>query len=110
VKHSETLDKLKIIDNQMETFQENHHFHRTGQLRRAKLHAACFIESLDNHQALSPALRRLLEASLVFDTMDTKILAAYLKQSPATIRSEFQKIRATLGYSRELQKASGAKT
>lgn len=90
--------------------QDKHQFHRTGQLRRAKLHAAYFIESLDNNRALSPALRRLLEASLILDTTNAKTLATYLKLSPATIRNEFQRIRTILGYMGEFQTASNTKT
>ena len=41
---------------------------------------------------LTPALRRVLEASLTLCTTDAKTLAVYLYRSPATIRTEFQRI------------------
>ena len=41
---------------------------------------------------LTPALRRVLEASLTLCTTDAKTLAVYLNRSPATIRTEFQRI------------------
>ena len=69
----------------------------TGQLRRAKLHASCLIEDMDNASVLTPALRELLEASLTLQTTSTKVLAAHLRRSPATIRTEFQRILTILG-------------
>ncbi len=110
MKHLGTPTEFRIINNQITKQQDNHQFHRTGQLRRAKLHAAYFIESLDNNRALSPALRRLLEASLILDTTNAKTLATYLKLSPATIRNEFQRIRTILGYIGEFQTTSNTKT
>ena len=68
-----------------------------GQLRRTKMHVSCLAESIDNKNALTPALRELLEASINLQTTSTKILAAYLKHSPATIRKEFQQILTILG-------------
>ncbi|WP_297323790.1 hypothetical protein [Nitrosomonas sp.] len=85
-------------------------FYEAGQLRRAKMHAAHLIESLDGKKMLPPSLHRLLEASLILETTNTKILAAYLQQSPAIIRNEFQRICAILGPTEELQKASHIKT
>lgn len=41
---------------------------------------------------LTPALYTLLEACLEMKTTNTKVLAAYLCRSPATIRTEFQRI------------------
>ena len=69
----------------------------TGQLRRAKLHASCLIEDMDNGSVLTPALRELLEASLTLQTTSTKVLAAHLRRSPAAIRTEFQRILTILG-------------
>jgi hypothetical protein len=69
----------------------------TGQLRRTKMHVSCLAESIDNKNALTPALRELLEASITLQTTSTKILAAYLKRSPTTIRKEFQQILTILG-------------
>lgn len=89
--------------------KNNHQFYRIGQLRRAKLHAAHLIESIGSNRVLPRSLHRLLEASLVLETTDTKILATYLKQSPATIRTEFQRIRNILGHVGEFQKISNIK-
>jgi hypothetical protein len=89
--------------------KRNHQFYQIGQLRRAKLHAAHLIEFIDTKKVLPPSLCRLLEASLVLETTDTKILAVCLKQSPATIRSGFQRIFNILEYARELQKTSTIK-
>ena len=68
-----------------------------GQLRRAKMHICCLIDDLNIKSALTPALRELLEASLTLQTTSTKVLANYLKRSPATIRTEFLKILSILG-------------
>jgi hypothetical protein len=84
-------------------------FHNTGQLRRAKLHAAHLIESIDANKLLSPSLHQLLEASLILETTSSKILALYLKKSPSTIRNELLKIRSILGHNGELQKVSNIK-
>ncbi len=54
---------------------------------------------MDNKKLLTPVLRELLEASFILGTTNTKILAAYLKRSPATIRTEFQRILELLGGS-----------
>ncbi len=89
--------------------KNNHQFYRIGQLRRAKLHAAHLIESIGSNKVLSPSLHRLLEACLVLETTNAKILATYLKQSPATIRTEFQRIRNILGHVGEFQKVSNIK-
>jgi DNA-binding NarL/FixJ family response regulator len=45
---------------------------------------------------LTPALRRVLEASQSLRTTDAKRLAAHLNRSPATIRTEFQRILQAL--------------
>ena len=41
---------------------------------------------------LTPALYTLLEACVEMKTTNTKLLAAHLCRSPATIRTEFQRI------------------
>ena len=46
----------------------------------------------DNRNSLTPALCKLLEACLILKTTDAKTLAAHLNRSPATIRTEFQRI------------------
>lgn len=45
---------------------------------------------------LTPALRKLMKTCLILKTTDAKILAAYLDRSPATIRTEFQRILAIM--------------
>ena len=54
------------------------------------------INDKDHNQRkrLTPALYTLLEACLEKRTTNTKILATYLGLSPATIRTEFQRILA----------------
>jgi hypothetical protein len=47
---------------------------------------------VNNNNKLSPALIRLLDSCLVLKTTEAKILATYLNRSPATIRTEFQRI------------------
>lgn len=59
---------------------------------------------------LPPSLHQLLEASLVLETTDSKILAVYLKRSPATIRNDFQKIRTILGACQEFSENLQYKT
>ena len=71
-------------------------FHETGQLRRAKLHAAHLISTIDSHYSLSPSLRQLLEISLVFNTTDSKTLSALLKCTPMIIHTEFFRLHDTL--------------
>jgi len=61
------------------------------------MHAARLIDTIDDKKILSPTLYLLLEASIVLETTETKILAAYLKRSPGIIRSEFQRILTALG-------------
>lgn len=46
----------------------------------------------NNNNKLSPALIKLLETCLRLKTTEAKILAAHLNRSPATIRTEFQRI------------------
>ncbi len=76
-------------------------FHETGQLRRAKLHAAHLISTIDSHYSLSPSLRRLLEISLVFNTTDSKVLSALTKRTPMIIHTEFFRLHHTLGSNSE---------
>ena len=45
---------------------------------------------------LTPALRELLRTSHSLRTTDAKVLAAHLNRSPATIRTEFQRILAAM--------------
>lgn len=45
---------------------------------------------------LTPALRELLRTSRSLRTTDSKILAAHLNRSPATIRTAFQRILAAM--------------
>ena len=101
MKQSGIQTKLGITHNHLNTQKDNRPFQSIGQLRRAKMHAACLIESIDSNKVLPPTLNRLLEASLVLETTDSKTLAVYLKRSPATIRKEFQRIRSILGAYQE---------
>ncbi len=64
---------------------------------RPRIHIADVAGGIVNKKALTPALRELIEASLALQTTSTKVLAAYLQRSPATIRAEFQRILAILG-------------
>lgn len=50
----------------------------------------------NNKTPLTPALHKLMEACLILRTTDAKTLATYLDRSPATIRTEFQRILAIL--------------
>ncbi|MCH9639918.1 MAG: hypothetical protein K0U40_10545 [Betaproteobacteria bacterium] len=77
--------------------QVRHKIWEIGQLRRAKMHVSCLIEGIDQNCALTSAQRELLEASLTLQTISAKVLAAHLRRSPATIRSEFQQILSILG-------------
>jgi hypothetical protein len=45
---------------------------------------------------LTPALRELLRASHALRTTDAKTLAARLNRSPATVRTQFQRILAAM--------------
>ncbi len=40
----------------------------------------------------TPALRKLMETCITLKTTNAKTVAAYLDRSPATIRTEFQRI------------------
>lgn len=46
---------------------------------------------------LTPALARILVACVTLKTTNAKMLAAHLDRSPATIRTEFQRILAIMG-------------
>lgn len=96
MKQSEIQDNLQA-NNYLSVWRTNHKFIETGQVRRVKLHAARLIDTIDGKKNVSPALHQLVEASLVLETTDSKILAAYLKRSPAIIQTEFQNIRTILG-------------
>lgn len=50
----------------------------------------------DRKNPLTPALRKLMETCLTLKTTDSKTLAAHLDRSPATIRTEFQRILAIM--------------
>lgn len=96
MKQYEILDNRKI-NNYLSEWKANHKFIEMGLLRRIKTHAARLIDTADDKKSVSPALHQLIEASLVLETTDSKILAAYLKRSPAIIRTELQSIRRMLG-------------
>jgi DNA-binding NarL/FixJ family response regulator len=49
-----------------------------------------------DNNPLTPALRKLMEASLILKTTDAKTLATHLNRSPTTIRTEFQRILAIM--------------
>jgi len=92
VEQRKTQDNIPLSQKEI-----SHKVCETGQLRRAKMHVSCLVEDMDNKNALTPSLRKLLEASLLLQTTSTKVLAAYLHRSPATIRTEFQRILSILG-------------
>lgn len=46
---------------------------------------------------LSPSFYTLLEASLEKKTTNTKILAQHLNRSPATVRTQYQRVMERLG-------------
>ncbi|MCE7913888.1 MAG: hypothetical protein DYH15_04195 [Nitrosomonas sp. PRO4] len=88
---------IQISRNSSHYFRKQediHPLYEAGHLRRAKMHVARFIDSSENKQLLnSPVLQQLLEASLLLETTDCDILAAYLNRSPTSLCVEFQKIR-----------------
>ena len=102
MKQSKIQDNFKA-ENFLSEWKANHKFIETGQVRRAKLHAARLIDVIDGKndgkKGISPSstLHQLLEASLFLKTTDSEILAAYLKRSPAIISTEIQSIRTILG-------------
>lgn len=95
-KYEMLLDTHKI-NNFVKEGKTDHKFIEAGQIRRAKMHVSRLIEDIDNKNALTPALRTLLEASLILQTISAKVLAAHLHRPPATIRAEFQQILSVLG-------------
>jgi len=46
----------------------------------------------NSKNSLTPALRKLMETCISLKTTDAKTIATYLDRSPATIRTEFQRI------------------
>jgi hypothetical protein len=46
----------------------------------------------NSKKPLTPALRKLMETCITLKTTNAKMLAAHLNRSPATIRTEFQRI------------------
>ena len=89
-------DRISLAQSEFKPVSSQSGFHETGQLRRAKLHAAHLISKIDSHYSLSPSLRQLLEISLVFNTADSKILSALLKRTPIIIQTEFFRLHDTL--------------
>ena len=93
VEQREKHDDLIRLGSQ----QTRHKVREIGQLRRAKLHVSCLVKDIDRNDALTPAQRELLEASFTMQTISSKVLAAHLHRTPATIRTEFQRILSVLG-------------
>jgi DNA-binding NarL/FixJ family response regulator len=50
----------------------------------------------DNNNPLTPALCKLMRSCLILKTTDTKTLASHLNRSPATVRTEFQRILTSM--------------
>ncbi|MGV8712932.1 MAG: hypothetical protein ACWA6R_10315, partial [Nitrosomonas sp.] len=63
MKQSDTPKTRNTSGHPIAQQNETHVFHNTGQLRRAKLHAAHLIESIDANKLLPISLHQLLEAS-----------------------------------------------
>lgn len=87
---AETLENF-YVNTPLSRAKNNHPFYEAGQLRRAKMHAARLIESVDHKKMLTPALYQLLEASFILETTDTKILAAHLKKHLLPFAPNFKK-------------------
>jgi len=105
MKQLQVQDKFQIDAVKATSGRRNgHSFYECGQMRRAKMHAACLIDSIDGYKALPQGLQRLVEACFVLETTDSRVLAAYLKQTPAMIRTDFQKICVLLGQKIALQR------
>ncbi|WP_245654805.1 hypothetical protein [Nitrosomonas mobilis] len=81
MKRSDILDTSKVSSYITEE-KANHKFIEVGHIRRAKMHVSCLIEDIDNKNVLTPALRTLLEASLILQTTSAKVLAAHLHRPP----------------------------
>ena len=77
--------------------QFRHKVVEIGKLGHTKMQASCLIENIDRKNALTLAQRELLKASLTLQTISTKVLAAHLHRTPASIRIEFQRILSVLG-------------
>ena len=107
MKQSKIQDNFKA-ENFLSGWEANHKFIETGQVRRAKLHAARLIDVIDGEKVASPSstLHQLLEASIFLKTTDSEILAACLKRPPAIIRIEIQRIRTILYKYQRNTKAS----
>ena len=54
-------------------------------------------KNTSNKQTLTPALRELIKACFTLQITSTKVLAAYLQRSSATIRTDLQRIRIIFG-------------
>ncbi len=50
----------------------------------------------NSKKPLTPALRKLMTTCIALKTTNAKTLAAHLDRSPATIRTEFQRILAIM--------------
>ena len=72
--------------------ESREHGYETGQLRRARMHVARLIGDFDNRKILLPSLLQLLEACILLETTNSKVLADRLKRKPAAIRADLQKI------------------
>lgn len=70
--------------------------YEAGQLRRAKMHAAHLAGNSDNRKNFPPALLQLLETSIILKTVDSEVLASWLKREQAAIHADLQKIRHLL--------------
>ncbi len=89
--------KVEQLEGQNDiTYLSPQEVRETSQLRRIKIHIPR-IDNIDKKNALTPALRELVEASFTLQTISTKVLAAHLHRSPATIRAEFLRILSILG-------------
>ncbi|MCC6916783.1 hypothetical protein [Nitrosomonas sp.] len=73
-------------------YENRQHAYEAGQLRRARMHVARLISDFDNRKILPPSLLHLLEACILLETTNSKVLADRLKRKPAAIRADLQKI------------------
>jgi len=104
MKQSQLQDERQTDTTNTSSGKRSGPFYESGQMRRAKMHAARLIDSIDGYKALPRGLQRLVEACFVLETTDSRILAAYLKQTPAMVRMDFQRICTLLGQKIALQK------
>ena len=51
---------------------------------------------MNSNNQLTPALTTLLEACYVLKTKEAKIIAPHLHRSPATVRTEFQRVMSIM--------------